>query len=112
MISDPVLGDERWAVAAWVLIGLWVLLRIGRYADNRSLWLDEVFLANNLIHRSFAELFRPLDYRQGAPILFLLLSKLSITIFGNSEYALRLVALISGLATLPVLYSVAKRLIG
>src|SRR4051812_2825965 len=98
-----------WAAGGVIAVG--ATFRIARYVDNRSLWLDEVFLANNLIGRSFARLFQPLDYRQGAPILFLLLSKLSITVLGHSEYALRLVPLISGLLALPLFHFVARRLV-
>src|SRR5436305_88707 len=105
-------GDQRWTTAAWVLIGLGAGLRVARYVDNRSLWLDEIFLANNLEHRSFAGLLHPLDYRQGAGVGFLLLCKSAIAVIGSSERALRLVSLIAGVASLPLFYFLARRLIG
>src|SRR5262245_7265769 len=104
-------SERRWAVAAWVLIGLGVLLRVARWADNRSLWLDEVFLASDREHGSFAGLLLRLDYREGAGVGFLVLCKALITALGSSEMALRLVPLVAGVAALPLGYFLARRLI-
>ncbi len=94
---------------AILLILLGAAARAALYARTRSLWVDEASLALNIVGRSFAELFKPLDYAQGAPIGFLLLEKLSVTLFGNSEYALRLVPLIGSVLSLPLFYAVARR---
>ena len=51
-------GGAVVAAMAWSLILVGAALRIARYLDNRSLWLDEVFLTNNLLHRSFAGLLK------------------------------------------------------
>jgi len=93
----------------WVIIGLGVVLRLVQYLFNRSLWFDESLLALNIIDRSFLGLLRLLDYNQGAPIGFLLLEKLVIQVFGQSEYALRLFPFLSGIASLFIFYDVAKR---
>jgi hypothetical protein len=95
----------------WVLIGLGVLLRLAQYLANRSLWLDESCLALNIVNRSFSELLQPLDYYQGAPIGFLMLERLAVYAFGNSEYALRLIPFLSGIVSLFLFYEVAKRCI-
>jgi len=94
---------------AWSLIGVGVLLRVSQYLANRSLWLDEVRLALNIVNRPFLELLQPLDYAQGAPIGFLMLAKLAVVAFGDNEYALRLIPLWFGLLALPLFYAVAKR---
>jgi uncharacterized membrane protein len=99
-------------VLVWVLIGVGVVYRVGRFAMNRSLWLDEIFLANNLIHKTWAGLLGPLDYRQGAPPLFLMAEKLAITVLGPSEMAMRLVSLVGGIAALLLMRAVARRLLG
>ena len=78
------------------IIILGIILRLIQYISNRSLWFDEAMLALNIIDRSFLELFKPLSYDQGAPIGFLILQKLAVQIFNNSEYALRLLPLIFG----------------
>lgn len=106
--------DSRWGAFFYsqtligVMIGLGILLRLREYLFNRSLWLDEAFLVSSIINRSFSGLFKPLDYNQGAPIGFLLLEKLSTTLFSNSEYALRLLPLAAGITSLFLFYKVAN----
>src|SRR5512137_577512 len=89
------------------LIGLF--LRIYFYAINRSLWFDEAELARNLVSRSFLDLLKPLASNQGAPIGFLLLEKVVVTLLGSRDYILRLIPLLAGLASIPLVYSVAKQ---
>ncbi len=95
----------------WVIIGLGVVLRLAQYLFNRSLWLDESLLTLNVIDRSFSELLQPLDYYQGAPVGFLILERLAVQAFGNSEYALRLCPLLFGIISLFLFYGLAKRCI-
>lgn len=92
----------------WIIICFGVILRLVQYLFNRSLWLDESFLALNIINRSFLELLQPLDYYQGAPIGFLMLEKYAVQSFGNSEYALRFVPFLSGIISLILFYNVTK----
>ena len=51
-------------------------LRTYCYARNHSLWIDEAFLALNVVYRTVPELCEPLDLNQGAPLGYLLLCKL------------------------------------
>ena len=95
----------------WLIISFGVILRLVQYLFNRSLWLDESFLALNIIDRSFIELLQPLTYNQGAPIGFLMLEKIAVQIFNSSEYALRLFPFLSGIASMFLFYGVAKRFI-
>lgn len=95
----------------WIIICIGVTLRLVQYLYNRSLWLDESYLALNIIDRSFLELFQPLSYNQGAPVGFLIIEKIAIIIFGSSEYALRLFPFLSGIASMFLFYGVAKRFI-
>jgi hypothetical protein len=94
------------------IIGVGIILRCAKYLANRSLWLDESFLALNLIKKNFFELTQSLDYYhyQAAPVAFLMIEKLSICLFGTSEYALRLFPLLSGIISLFLFSWVAKRL--
>ena len=91
----------------WLILLIGVALRLFRYANNRSLWFDETLLALNILHRSTAGLFRPLDYHQGAPLGFLLLLKLATKIGGGSELALRAIPLLAALLSLFLFWGVA-----
>lgn len=97
------------ALTALIVVG--AALRIYAYAANASLWLDEAALAHNIISRSFAALLAPLDRQQVAPLGFLWLEKGAVSLFGTSEYALRLVPLLASLAALPLLAKVARRIL-
>ena len=92
-------------------VALGCLLRIVQYLLNRSLWMDEAYLSLNILHRSFAGLCRSLDYHQGAPIGFLLLEKSAVRWLGGSEYALRLLPLLAGIASVLLFYWLAKKVL-
>lgn len=85
------------AAAVWLAVGAGVGVRAYGYARNPSLWIDEAMLALNVIHRTPAELLQPLDLNQGAPVGFLLSSKLMVKWFGPSEYALRFLPFLAGM---------------
>lgn len=91
------------------LLGLMVRLR--ELTVNRSLWLDESFLALNLLDRDFLGLLRPLDHLQTAPLLFLWATELTTRIFGFEEWAMRLPAFISGVAALVFISVLAWRML-
>jgi uncharacterized membrane protein len=102
---------QRWIAA--IIIGIGVMFRLVAYLHNRSLWLDEAMLSCSIIRRSFAGLLEPtLDFNQAAPVGFLYLSNLATMLFGPSEYALRLVSLLAGLAALPLFYVLIRRYVG
>ncbi len=96
------------SVAVGVVLVGGALLRIRAYATNRSLWLDESFLALNLIRRGWSAMVGQLDFNQGAAPGFLLLEKGAATL-GRSELTLRALPLLLGLATLVLIVPVASR---
>jgi hypothetical protein len=101
--------------ASWLVpVALGVLgaaLRIGQYAAGASLWADEANLALNIVDRPLGRLLGPLDYRQMAPPGWLLLEKAAVLLLGEGELALRLVPLLGSLATLPLCWQVARRVL-
>jgi len=99
----------RWDILAYLIIGLGVSLRLIQYNFNRSLWLDEAFLALNILNRSLLGLFHPLSYNQGAPVGFLIMEKIVVEVFNGSEYALRLMPLLFGIISLFLFYKLAQR---
>ena len=112
MSSSP--SDERMprsakvAVTALVIVG--AALRLWQYFANASLWIDEIALAENVLRRPLSALLRePLALDQVAPPGFLALAKASTAVFGESEMALRLVPLASGLLALALFPRLSRR---
>jgi 4-amino-4-deoxy-L-arabinose transferase-like glycosyltransferase len=107
-LRAPRPGRSRKILLWLVFIGM--ALRLCRYLADRSLWLDETYLANSILTFSFHDFFvRPLLQWQAAPIGFLLLEKLAVKLLGTGEYALRLVPLLAGLASVPLFYCIIRR---
>lgn len=93
-------------VTALCLMG--IALRFYFYGVNRSLWLDEAWLALNIVNRSIIGLLVPLDFNQGAPVGFLLFQKVVGSVLGYRDYVLRLIPLFAGILVLPLILAVAK----
>ncbi|NLA27531.1 MAG: hypothetical protein GX878_09075 [Firmicutes bacterium] len=99
-------------VLIWVLLGYGIVTRLLQYLSNRSIWFDESLLVMNILERGYLELLSPLDNVQAAPPLYLLLTKLLTELFGYSEYILRLIPLLSGIAALFLFVKMAERFLG
>nr|CAA9221785.1 hypothetical protein AVDCRST_MAG63-537 [uncultured Armatimonadetes bacterium] len=100
---------DRWIWAALAIMLIGFALRLAGFLSNRSLWLDEAYLALNLMQRDFGELLQPLSYRQAAPVGFLLAADAATLLLGSGEQALRFVPLLAGLASLPLFWLLARR---
>ena len=97
----------RRLLAAAVAFG--ALCRVQQYAANTSLWHDESFVALNVLHLPFTQLFGALDWYEPSPPGFLVAEKLTVAAFGTSEYALRALPLLAGLAGLVAFAHLARR---
>ncbi len=95
----------------WAIIGIGIIVRVIQFLYNRSFTEGEAALALNIVQRSYSGLFKPLDYVQAAPVGFLILQKFAMSIFGNTEYALRLFPLVAGIISLFIFFEVAKKTI-
>jgi uncharacterized membrane protein len=93
------------------LVGLGILLRAAQYLANRSLWVDEAWLALNLIDRPLSELTKPLAFNQAAPVGFLFVEGIVAKTVGVSEYALRLFPLVCGLVSIPAFAWLARHVL-
>ncbi len=93
----------------WALVAAAIILRLVRFLEYHSLWLDEVYLADNILGRGFWQLTHKLDNGQGSPIGFLWVSWIFTRMFGSSEYVLRLPSLLAGAATLPLFFLLLRR---
>lgn len=101
---------DRFTRLSWAIVAVGIVLRLIRYFANRSLWLDESFLAESLLTYSFKQLAtEPLANWQAAPVGFLWLEKLAVVLLGTGEYALRLVPLIASVISVPLFRALARR---
>ena len=94
-----------------VLIIIGVILRLEHYLENRALWLDEAYVGVQLTGASFIDVltFKPyLSSQPQQPLLFSLISKISAFVFGNNEYAYRLLPLVASIVSLILFYRLIK----
>ena len=99
-------------IAAWLVLGVGIALRLIAWTERSSLWLDEVAVALNVNGRSLGELLSvPLDYDQAAPKGFLLLQWTITHIFGTSDVAFRLLPFLAGVAALFIFRDIARRVL-
>ena len=90
-----------------VTMGLGAALRLGAYLQCRIPSMDENSLTSNIVGRSAQELFGELGFGQLAPPGFLTIERLEYLLLGRSWWSLRLIPLLFGLATLPLMWAVA-----
>jgi hypothetical protein len=88
------------AQATLVLVLIGIAWRTLRYALAFPLWGDEAFVAINILTRDLAGLARPLEFFQIVPPGFLWAEWAVARGLGSSEWALRLVPYLAGLASL------------
>lgn len=100
-------------ILIWTLVGIGCFLRLFHYVDNRSLWIDEIYLNTSILKMGLWELVtQPLLYEQIAPIGVILPLKISAVLLGNNELALRLFPLLCGLASVVLFVPVARHFLG
>lgn len=110
MVDRAASPAQTFSLALVILAG--AALRLWQYFGHTSLGIDELALAESVLHRPFGALLtRPLAFDQIAPPGFLALLKGTTAVFGQSELALRLVPLICMLACLPLFAAVARRVL-
>jgi 4-amino-4-deoxy-L-arabinose transferase-like glycosyltransferase len=105
-------ASPGWDRAALAFICLAAAFRIALWLQQRSLWIDEARLSLNVASRSYLGLLPPLDYDQTAPLLYLWVERFTARVFGVSEAPLRLPALAAGIATVALIFCMARRLFG
>lgn len=89
-----------------------VLVRVWQYADEGSLWLDEIAVARNVVERSLGDLLsRPLDYAQAAPKGFLAAEKIATIVAGPGDYVFRFWPFLASVAALLLCWRLAVRVL-
>ena len=96
----------RWT--AWFVAG-GVALRLLLYGLAFPLWGDETFLAANFIEGDWGSLAGPLIAQQVAPLFFLQGEFAAYRLLGPSEWAVRLLPALAGIAALVWFWRLARR---
>ncbi len=95
-----------------LLVSIGLAWRLGRYFLNFPIWGDEAAVGLNILDRSYVGLLRPLSYDQACPVGFLWLSKWMIVHFGTSSFVVRFVPLVAALASILLMYPIARKFAG
>ncbi len=83
-----------------LLLFVGLAARLTRYLLDFPIWGDEAFVAVNFLLNDFSDMWRPLIYHQIAPLGYMWATLAVTKVAGVSEYALRSVALFSGIVAL------------
>jgi 4-amino-4-deoxy-L-arabinose transferase-like glycosyltransferase len=97
-------------LASIVCLGMTV--RVRQYFAMPSFWCDEAFVVVNVVDKTYGELAGPLRCHQAAPLLFLWSLRWLYLCAGANELAMRLPALLAGLASLLVFIPLARQTAG
>ena len=113
MPAEDRVGLHGLDVAALAVFVVASVFRAWGYAQEHSLWIDEAMLALNLVELDPAALVGPLPYfEQAAPLGFLWISKLLGSLFGYTEWSLRLLPFVGGTACVGLTYLVLRPELG
>lgn len=94
---------------AIAIVGVGLLWRAVRYALGFPIWGDEAFVAVDLVGRDFADMIRPLTYGQIVPLVFMWAELAVARLLGYSEWALRLVPFLAGVASVLLFWRLATQ---
>src|SRR5580658_3148113 len=83
-------------------------LVLGIYGIDRSLWMDEAWVANSALAPSLSGMFYYPDWLQTSPPLFLLLTRAAVYTVGVSSFAFRLVPLALALIAVAAMFAVSR----
>ena len=86
-------------------------LVLGLYGIERSLWLDEAWVANSVNAPTLGGMFYYPNWLQTSPPLFLLLSRAAIRIFGLSTVVLRSVPVLISLVAVAAMLAAARKVV-
>ncbi|MFI5365783.1 MAG: glycosyltransferase family 39 protein [Candidatus Binatia bacterium] len=99
---------ERAALAApWLLTAAAAAVRLYRL-DREPLWFDEAYTALSVV-LPIGTILTRLRGEGNAPLYYLLMHVWT-SLFGDGEYALRLVSALAGAAAVPLLYWIGRRM--
>ncbi len=103
-------GARNDAAVAALLTLLAAVIRLPTLAEQ-SFWLDEGYTVR-LVRMSFGGMLHTIPRTESTPPLYYALAWVWTHVFGVSEFGLRSLSALAGIATVPVAYAAARRLAG
>ena len=104
-------GDSRRSRVELVILSTGTALRLAQLLRGRALWLDEAWLALNVLTRPLSGFFRPLDNQQISSLGFLSAEWFVTRLAGAGEVAFRLIPFIAGVLALFAFARLARRML-
>ncbi|MCD4779992.1 MAG: glycosyltransferase family 39 protein [Candidatus Omnitrophica bacterium] len=107
-----ILGERVKRFIVLLLLCLGVAIRICNYLKDQSFWLDESYVAFQIVNRSWSHILRfipILPDQPQSPLFFICINKVNVALFGNHEMALRLFPLTAGVLSLILFYFYTKK---
>jgi hypothetical protein len=96
-------------VLTWAAVAIGVALRMMSYADNRSLYMDERSLLENLVKLPVLDFHTTLTEYQLAPPGFLALERIAVRLPGDDVRAARFFPMACGVASMFLFRAAARR---
>ena len=93
----------------WGLLTVGIGLRTARYLEARPLWIDEVFIALNVLPNGPADFLQPIGWTQISPLGFLISEWLVTRVAGGGESALRFLPFVASIVGLILFNRFARR---
>lgn len=98
--------------AAWILAGLCLVALAARlYRLDSGFWIDEVYALRDSFRSPLGDVVTRYPGDNHHP-LYAIFGRLMLVVFGESPWAVRLPAALAGVATIPVVYALARRVGG
>lgn len=98
-----------YAILLGLVVLLGVLLRLKGLLSNPSLWHDECALAWNVKYKNYGDFFGILRFMQMAPPFFMILTKIITNTVGLSDFSLRILPFLAGVASIIAFYFLADK---
>ena len=96
-----------------IVLALLILttLAFGLFGIDRSLWMDEAWVANSVRQPTLGGMFYYPGWLQTSPPLFLLLQRAAVTLMGLSNASFRLIPLTSEIAAVVLIFVALLRVV-
>ena len=105
--------EPKTSLQTWLALGVLTLTALGLrlWNLNTDLWTDEVFTLIDFARQPFGVIVTSFP-SQNQHLLYSLLARFSLDVFGESAWSLRLPAVVFGAACVPAIFILARRIAG